>query len=70
MVFHLRAWILKGFIYVIWFYFSTVCEFSRLAKLARQYPVSCPTYLPRFLIDSIAFQAVHLKCLSMSVVLV
>ena len=54
----------------MWFYFLTVCEFTCLAKLAKPYPVSCPTYLPRFLTNSIAFQAVHLKCPSMSIVLV
>ena len=48
MVSHLRTWILNCFIYLLWFYFLTDSEFSCLAKLAKPYPVSGPTYLPQF----------------------
>ena len=31
--------------YLLWFYFITACAFSCLAKLAKAYPVSRPTYM-------------------------
>ena len=31
----------------MWFYFITDSEFSCLAKLAKPYPVSGPTYMPQ-----------------------
>ena len=47
MVSHLRTPILNCFSYLMWFYFLTDSEFSRLAMLAKPYPVSGPTYLPQ-----------------------
>ena len=46
MVSHLRTLILNCFIYFLWSYSVTVSEFSCLAKLAKPYLVSGPTYLP------------------------
>ena len=37
---------LDTFIYLLWFHFVTDFEISCLAKLAKPYHVSCPTYLP------------------------
>ena len=45
MVSHLRTQILTCFIYFLWSYLVAVCEFSCLAKLAKPYPASGPTYL-------------------------
>ena len=47
MVSHLRTWILNFFIYFLWSYSVTVFEFSCLAKPAKPYHVSGPTYVPQ-----------------------
>ena len=46
MVSHLRTHILQCFNYLLWFYFLAHFEFTCLAMLAKQDPVSGPTYLP------------------------
>ena len=46
VVSHPRTPILNGFAYSFWAYFLTDSEFSRLAVLAKPYPVSGPTYMP------------------------
>ena len=66
MVSHFRSWILKSFIYLMWFYFVTDFAFNWLAKLAKPHPVFGPTYLPRFLTNSIASK-VHMKCLALCI---
>ena len=43
----LRTPILNCFSYLLWAYPLTDSEFSCLALLAKRYPVSWPTYLPR-----------------------
>ena len=47
MVSHLGTPILKCFYVLLWFYVLTDSEFSRLAKLAKPYPVSDLRYLPQ-----------------------
>ena len=47
MVSHLRTSILKRFIYFMSSHFVTDFEFSCLAKPAKPYPMTCPTYLPQ-----------------------
>ena len=44
---HLRTSILNCFYHLLWFYFLTDSEFSCLAMLAKPYPVSHPTSLPK-----------------------
>ena len=46
MVSHLRTSILKCFTYLLWCYLLTHSDFISLAMLAKQNPVSGPTYLP------------------------
>ena len=47
MVSHLRTSILNCFTYFLWAYLLTDSEFSCFAMLAKPYPVSGPTYLPK-----------------------
>ena len=47
VVSHLRTPILHCFTYSLWAYLLTHSEFTRLAMLAKPYPVSGATYMPR-----------------------
>ena len=47
MVSHLRTPILSCGTYLLWADFLTDSEFSCVAMLAKPYPVSGPTHLPR-----------------------
>ena len=46
MVSHLMTHILNCFAYLLWCYFFNDSEFSSLAKLARPYLASGPTFMP------------------------
>ena len=46
MIFHLRTPILHWFYHFLWVYLLTNSEFSCLAMMAKQYPVSRPTSMP------------------------
>ena len=66
MVIHVRTPLFNYFTYLLWAYLWTDSEFSCLAMRTKAYPLSGPTYLPRFLPNYIACQEVHMRCLGLS----
>ena len=66
MVSDIKTWILNCLMFFLWSYLVAASNFSCLAKLAKLYLLSGQTNCATILINSIASQIVHMKCLWLS----